>query len=158
MSNEVYGYLEWNHPIDSEKMLTTIQQSTNLGIERITIEELYNFPEKLLPADKDKCLPFIIGDRPGKTNSTYLIDYLDYAPEADIGLPVNGKERLMILLDFLKIMFVHSKCDRFVVAITDSSQIEESKVVSLDKMNAEIMSDFEQCAPPDCVYEIVKET
>ncbi|ELY3624070.1 hypothetical protein SMX14_003318, partial [Cronobacter malonaticus] len=70
-----------------------------IGIAKIKKEELYNFPNELIPTSD--CYAFLISDRPHYPNASYLIDYMDYVPEADIGFPVEGKARLNILLDML---------------------------------------------------------
>ena len=47
-----------------------------------------------------------------------------------------------------------TKSSRFVVAITDSSQVDEVKEVDVDMFASIVAKDFEEFAPPDCVYDI----
>ena len=156
MSNEVYGYLEAVEMSGKTALLAEIQAKTGIGIKQIPLSELYNFPQEILPTNKDRCVSFIVGDRPGKTNTSYLTDYMDYAPEADIGFPIKGRERLSLLLELFTIMIHEFNSSRFVVAITECSQIDEIKSLSLQNFENIIYEDFERCdAPPDCIYEVI---
>lgn len=155
MSNEVYGYLEGKETSNGHMLLQSLQEKTGIGIQSIPVAELYNYPKEMLPSNEEGCVAFIIGDKPGKTNTTYLTDYMDYASDADIGFPCNGKERLKLLIDLFVTMINETCATRFIVAITDSSQIEEVKTVSFDQINSVIFRDFEEHAPPDCLYDIV---
>ncbi len=155
MSNEVYGYFESTQISDPDEFLKLLEESTRIGIKRIPVSELYNYPENMLPRDSGFCVAFIIGDRPGVTNTTYLTDIQDYAPESDIDLPYEGKVRLKLLTNFLVTMIQKVKARRFVVAITDSSQIEETKTVVVGELESVIFADFAERVPPDCLYDVV---
>ena len=155
MSNEVYGYFETSSVTNIDALLHLLQNETGLGIKTIPFSELYNYPQGMLPKNKRRCAAFIIGDKPGKINTTYLTDYMNYAPNADIGFPCNGKERLKILVNLFVSMIQKVDATRLVVAITDSSQIEEVKTVNLENLEPLIYKDFAECAPPDCLYEVI---
>lgn len=156
MSNEVYGYIKSNE-LNSESfvLLDGLQKKTGIGFTEIPSTELYNFPDELMPSEDGSYLSFIVGDRPGKTNATYLIDYVDYALEADIGLPHKGSERLKLLVKSLIIMIEEVCPERFIIALTDSSQIEEVKIVKLSKLLSTIISDCKEYTPPDCIYDVL---
>ncbi len=154
MSNEVYGYIESAAGPEWERVFAIVQDKTGIGIKLIPESELYNFPENLLPKNEVASAAFIIGDIPGKTNTSYLTDYQDYAPEAEIGFPVKAKERLALLIDMFMVTIQETKANRFVVAITDSSQIDDVKSVDIDGFSNLVARDFEEFAPPDCVYDI----
>jgi len=155
MSNEVYGYFEGSEISNKDTLLKSLEEKTGIGIKPIPVSELYNYPEQMIPSDKENCVAFIVGDKPGKTNTSYLTDYMDYAPNADIGFPRKGKARLKLLINFLMTMIDEAKATRFVVAITDSSQIEGVKTVNIAQFESLILSDFEKCAPPDCLYDVI---
>jgi hypothetical protein len=155
MSNEVYGYFEGSEISDMDGLFASLEEKSGIGVKPIPASELYNFPERFVPSDRDNCICFIVGDKPGKTNTTYLTDYVDYAPDADIDFPCEGKARLKLLINFLVTMIKETKTTRFVVAITDSSQIENLKTVNIAQLESAIVSDFEECAPPDCLYDVV---
>ena len=87
MSLDAYGDVEIDSSVDRAKLASQIEQQTGLGFTPIPLNELYNFPEDKLPHHEKEVLCFLIGDRPGKSNATYLIEFLDYDPDADIGLP-----------------------------------------------------------------------
>lgn len=155
MSNEVYGYFEGSEVLDRNMLLKSLEEKTGLGVKPIPLGELYNYPTDMLPSDVEDCTAFIIGDKPGKSNATYLIDYIDYAPGADIGFPVEGRARLNLFINFLFTMIEEVKAKRFVVAITDSSQIEEVKTVNIAQLRSVITNDFAECDPPNCLYNVV---
>lgn len=157
MSKEIYGYLENPEISDGEFFLKSIEEKTGLGVSPMPVTELYNYPRSMLPLDADKSIGFIIGDKPGKINATYLIDCNDFAPHADIGLPLESKARLKLLTHLLVFMFEESKAARFMVAITDSSQIAEVKIVDIKQLEALIVADFQAFSPPDCLYSVIAE-
>lgn len=154
MSNEVYGYIESGAVSEWEKAFEIVQVNTGIGIKIIPESELYNFPENLLPKKEAQSAAFVIGDTPGKTNTTYLTDYQDYAPESEIGFPVNAEERLALLIDMFMVTIQETQANRFVVAITDSSQIDDVKNVDIEEFANLVARDFEEFSPPGCVYDI----
>ena len=156
MSNEVYGYLEVSEMADKTELLAKLQDKTGLGVKEIPFSKLYNFPQSILPANENRYLAFIIGDRPDKENTSYLTDYMDYAPEANIGLPIKGKERLFLLIKLFTTMIHEFDSCRFVVAITECSQVEKIKIIKIQDLESVLYDDFELYeAPPDCIYDIM---
>ncbi|MCT8345200.1 MULTISPECIES: hypothetical protein [Photorhabdus] len=155
MSNDVRGYFELSDKNMVNELIHICEKKYDLGIEQISRETLYNFPEDFIPKHEENYFSFVIGDSPGETISSYLIDYIDYAPEADIGFPVNGKERLDILLSFLSDAVEISKVTKLVIALTDCNQIEITRRIHVSEIYEVIHSDFEKYqSPPDTLYEI----
>ncbi|MGG7448524.1 hypothetical protein ACQ3G7_20920 [Kosakonia oryzendophytica] len=153
MSNDVCGYISPSLDLEGENNLDRYKKNQKIGIIEIGKEQLYNFPVGFLPMDG--CYAFLIGDRPDYPNATYLIDYLDYAPEADIGFPLSGKERLNILLDVLRDIFIITNAKKMVIALTDGNQIEHTRKIKFSELYDVIHADFElHEAPPDTLYEI----
>ncbi|EBR8158331.1 hypothetical protein NIP80_004763 [Salmonella enterica] len=153
MSNDVCGYIEPLLSKDAKNNLYSYVNNQNIGIASIQRNQLYNFPVNLLP-DEGSWI-FLISDKPGYPNASYLIDYLDYAAEADIGFPHKGKDRLNLLLDVLAKIFMITNAKKMVVALTECNQIEKIKKIKLSEMYNVIHSDFEEYqAPPDTLYEI----
>ncbi|AKJ42458.1 hypothetical protein [Pragia fontium] len=154
MSNDVCGYIE---PIlDQDKIdeLTKFIKHSKLGIQKISKNELYNYPDNLIPTDK--IFNFLIGDVPGYPNATYLIDYDQYAPNTDIGFPADPKERLDILINTLIDMIKLTNATKMVVSMTECNQIETIKRIRFSEMRDVIHADFEAYqAPPDTLYEII---
>ena len=127
-----------------------------LGIERIPKNELYNYPDYLIP--NGNVFSFIIGDVPGYPDATYLTDYGEYAPDADIGFPTNPKERLDILINTLIDMIKITHASKMVVSINECDQIETIKKIKFAEMRDVIHADFAKYqAPPDTLYEIICE-
>ncbi len=155
MSNEVYGYIESSEAIDWNRFFLNIQSKMGIGIQQMPKSELYNFPEDMLPSKDSFFLPFIMGDKPGKKNTTYLTDVQDYSSKAFIGLPNAGKDRLNILIDVFLLMSEERSVERLVVAITDSSQIEEVKKLNIKSLPNQIYEDFEMQLTPDCIYDVI---
>ena len=157
MSNEAYGYLEFSNYRPHEKLIESFQRATGLGLTSIPVSELHNFPENLLPKNQNHAFCFIIGDRPGSLNATYLMDYLDYAPEAKIDLPKQGRERVNLLVKALTFLTEEAKPEGFLIALTDSSQIEEIKTVDISELFEIITGDFEEdSGPPNCLYHVIE--
>lgn len=156
MSNDVRGYIELLDRANLTLSINTIEQKHDVGIGAITVDELYNFPSSTLPNSNKINFIFVIGDDNKYYNASYLIDYLDYAPEADIGFPVGAKDRLNILLDTLADMLKMANVQKMVVALTDCNQIETIKRINFSEMRDVIHADFEAYqAPPDTLYEII---
>ena len=156
MSNEVYGYVKSPNITDTADFFKKNEESLGIGIQEISIEELYNFPEGMLPKANDKFFAFIVGDRPGKTNASYLTDYMDYSNEADIGLPRLGVERLNLLVEFFESVISRLSPDGFAVAITESNQVDFVKEVYAAELRTEIYKDFEFFqGSPDCIYSFL---
>lgn len=154
MSSEVYGYVVSSEVFDWKECFFSIEKKTGIGIAQIDKSQLYNFCEDILPNESLSFMAFIIGDKPGKKNTTYLTDYQDYSIEANIGLPLGKKQRLNLLIDMFMTVIKDTKASRFVVAINDSSQVDEVKKVNLEELAVVIKKDFEELGLPDCIYDV----
>lgn len=154
MSNDVCGYIFSSLIRERKEILEEYISSREIGISKITGEQLHNFPTEFVPSDD--VFIFLIGDRPGYPNATYLIDYDEYDPEtSDIGFPPGAKDRLNILLDTLADMFRITNAQKMVVALTECNQIETIKKIKISELYDVIHADFEEYqAPPDTLYEI----
>lgn len=155
MSNEVYGYCNYTKEVDLSNIAKMIESHTGIGVVPIPINQLFNFPLHMLPQNEVYIFSFCLGDFPGKVNATYLIDYLNYAPEAKIGLPLNGAERLALLASCIRTIINLLGANNFKIALTDSSQIEEIKSVSVSDFLPLIITDSNECAPPNCLYDLI---
>lgn len=154
MSNDVCGYIEPILSPDKINKLTRFIKHSQLGIQKISRNELYNYPDNLLPVNH--MFIFLIGDGPGYPNATYLIDYDQYAPDTDIGFPADPKERLDILINTLIDMIKLTNATKMVVSMTECNQIETIKKINFSEMREVIHADFEAYqAPPDTLYEII---
>lgn len=158
MSNDARGFITIHNTNIVSEITNVCEKVFDIGIEEISINELYNFPQNFLPTPcKDRnYFTFALGDSPQEVGVSYLIDYINYAPEADIGFPTNGKERLGILLDVISEIFKISQTQKMVIALTDCNQIEKIKKINFIEMRDVIHADFEEYqAPPDTLYEII---
>lgn len=155
MSNDVRGYIELSNGVDVTPLKTFIEKKYDIGIGPINSDELYNFPPTALPDSNKINFIFAIGDDNEYYNASYLIDYMDYAPEADIGFPTKAKDRLNILLDTLVDLIKITHATKMMVALTECNQIETIKKIKLSELYDVIHADFEEYqAPPDTLYEI----
>ena len=154
MSNEVYGIIQMKSaPVQKTRLFKKSIKDFGISIHEIDHTELYNFPERHAGLSKNE-LAFAITDRAGSRNATYLIDYIDYVEGAEIGLPLKGKERLNILINLINSLFNSFSIEQLLIAITDSSQIEEVKEIDLSNMKDVFYDDFEEMAPPCILYSI----
>lgn len=155
MSNDVRGYIYYLGEEDLTSLIDFIEKKYNIGIKNIGINELYNFPDIMLP-NKQKQFIFVIGDDNEYFNASFLIDYIDYAPEADIGFPNIAEDRLNILFNVMSEIIKITNASKMVISLTDSCEIETIKKINFSEMREIIHSDFEAYqAPPDTLYEII---
>ena len=155
MSNEVYGYLEFPRKNKDLNFEGVVHDNTKLGAFTIDTSELFNFPESTLPSNEGNVWCFLLGDKQGKRNATYLLDDLDYEPNADIGFPVEATKRFSILANSITTIIKLTEPEKFFIALTDSSQIEELKRVPLSHLYSTIVSDCLESSPPDFLYEVM---
>jgi hypothetical protein len=156
MSNDVRGYVSYSDEKDLISLVVSIEQKYNIGLKSIEVNKLYNFPSSTLPSNDRRTFFFVIGDDNQYYNASFLIDYIDYAPEADIGLPVISKDRLNILLDVMSEIINNTNASKMVIALTDSCEIETIKKIKFSEMREVIHADFAAYqAPPDTLYEII---
>lgn len=110
----------------------------------------------MLPNTKQKQFIFVIGDDNEYFNASFLIDYIDYAPEADIGFPNIAEDRLNILFNVMSEIIKITNASKMVISLTDSCEIETLKKINFSEMREIIHADFEAYqAPPDTLYEII---
>lgn len=158
MSNDIRGYINYLGVINLTSLIIFLERKYNIGIKEIEEDKLYNFPSSVLPSNERQKFIFIIGDDNEYYCPSFLIDYLDYAPEADIGFPVKGKDRLNIVLDVMSELIETTKASKIVIALTDSCEIETIKKINFAEMRDVIHADFAKYqAPPDTLYEIICE-
>ena len=156
MSNDVRGYIYFLGEENLTSLIDFIKKKYNIGIKSIGINELYNFPDSMLPNTKQKQFIFVIGDDNEYFNASFLIDYIDYAPEADIGFPNIAEDRLNILFNVMSEIIKITNASKMVISLTDSCEIETIKKINFSEMREIIHSDFEAYqAPPDTLYEII---
>ncbi|OCG22467.1 hypothetical protein A9G11_07205 [Gilliamella sp. wkB108] len=156
MSNDVRGYINYSGEKNLTPLISFIEQKYNIGIKKIEINELYNFPDSMLPKSKENKFIFIIGDDNEYYNASFLIDYINYAPESDIGFPIMAKDRLNILFDVMSEIINITNVSKLVITLTDSCEIENIKKIKYAEMREVIYADFETYqAPPDTLYEVI---
>lgn len=156
MSNDVRGYINYLGEENLTSLIDSIEKKYNIGIKNIGINELYNFPDSMLPNTKQKQFIFVIGDDNEYFNASFLIDYIDYAPEADIGFPNIAEDRLNILFNVMSEIIKITNASKMVISLTDSCEIESIKKINFSEMREIIHADFEAYqAPPDTLYEII---
>lgn len=156
MSNDVRGYIYFLGEENLTSLIDFIEKKYNIGIKSIGINELYNFPDSMLPNTKQKQFIFVIGDDNEYFNASFLIDYIDYAPEADIGFPNIAEDRLNILFNVMSEIIKITNASKMVISLTDSCEIETLKKINFSEMREIIHADFEAYqAPPDTLYEII---
>lgn len=158
MSNFVYGYVKTVAPdIQLVEKMKNIAKEHLIGIRPINVGELYGFPEELKPSESEESIYcFDITDGPEKGSAEYLIDFVDYAEEANFELPKKGLERLAILLEVIKDIISLENTEKVVVAMTESNEIESTLRVRLGKIADAIVNDFVEYAPPNKIYVVEK--
>ena len=97
---------------------------------------------------------FMVTDRPGSRNASYLIDFENYAPEAQIGLPTDGAERIQLLVAAIESIFTVHGANRVCIAVTDSSEIDSVQHTLCQDLRDVLINDFREMAPPCRLYDI----
>lgn len=156
MTNSVYGFIESRCIPDFEVFFNSLEKEKGLGIKPMEKNLLYGFPVEILNRFNNNCSTFIIADNPTKNYIAYLTSPYDFAPDAEIGLPVELNDRLMLLADFFKHMIDKAKASQLVFAMVDlSCVIEESKIIKLEQLKDELIKDFSLCNnQPNCLYDL----
>lgn len=133
MSDDICGCVEIAKNKTFIEQASRIEKKYDIGITKIDKKYLCNYPVEFLP--QGNYFAFSISETHGYVVSSYFLDPLDYAPEADIGLPIKADERL---------------------ALCDSSQIEHIKSIKFSELSAVIYRDVkESYGPPNILYQII---
>ena len=157
MSKEAFGYVYPLPDKDKYEALMSYVGHLGVGFSRMEKNELYNVPESFME-EKD-ILPFIIGDRPGYHNTTYLMDcYYHYDPiSSTIKFPADPRCRLKLFLDIIVNVFTLLDCQKMIIILTDGGQVESIKKIKVSEVIKIIGEDFMRYqGPPDILYEIKK--
>lgn len=154
MNNYIVGYLAGIRCSNSKSILDDIATSHGIGLKEILPGQLFQFPDEYLPNNRENNFIFSMSDSPDREEADYLIDYLDYAPEMQSKYPSQGRERLLILIKILQEMMINTKCSNLVISLTDSGYIYSHKNVKFSELSEVLLSDFEEEAPPDRLYNI----
>ena len=103
--------------------------------------------------DRGDVLAFSIDDGPDGPGAMYLLDLLDYAPEADIGgLPLGGRDRLMLLAGLVEELVTLDAVISCQVALTDCGEIERIVPAEIKSFRSVLAKDFAEYAPPNVLY------
>lgn len=156
MSNTIPGFAEFAQQpdISQQELVSRLENSSGLGVSLMDPSELYNFPDSHLPSES--ALVFLISDYPRSKNATYLIDGLDFAPEADIDLPLRSRERLELILLLIESLFENYDVSRLCIAFSDMGQIEAVIKTRQADLRKTILEDCESNIMPPCsIYDIM---
>lgn len=142
MSNDVYGYVEPR----------STGVTSAIGLLLLRSDEVYGLPENLAPRDCFTC--FRITDRPGASTASYLADMVDYALDAEIGMPNTGLARLKLVVDWIREVVCSTDVAAMVIVASDDNEVEEAVDLDLKDVRSRLESDFVEYAPPNRAYII----
>ena len=155
MTNLVYGFLEVKNAVDRSEFYNLIQSKVSIGFEQIKAYQLIGFPEHFFYEYNENCLCFILGDKPGKRSVPNLLNFMDFADDAMVDYPKKATDQVNFLTQSLQIIVSSIETKRFVVALTDSCEIEETKIIGLQSLSKEILSDVKSFqGPPGIIHDI----
>lgn len=154
MSFEAIGWCSPPPSIDKNSLGERLEAESGLGFRLLDVDDLRGLPPEARASAESSPLRFAVTDRPGSNQAQYLLDFLDYAPEAEIGLPRAGVDRVRQLVAFLERLFVLAELDHLQVALLDSGSLEATRTVRLADLEACLLEDFARCAPPCCLYSL----
>ena len=152
MSNEIYGFADLPLRHDLLIVMNALKELTPLGVFTVSENDLIGFPSELRP--NINSLVFAIGDSPESMNAEYILDYQDYDPQSVIRLPINADERLSLLTKILFFLFADMKCERIVICLTESNQVDSVKHLNASQMLQIFKEDCSIESPPCMIYVI----
>lgn len=160
MTNHIYGFVQPREQAESSQLLLSLSEidsQTMLGFFIENLSDLYGFPEAIKQDAKDtNSVVFYIGDNKERKEATYLIDGLDYAPEARITLPKKSNDRIELLVSFiLRIAHVET-VKRVFVAMTENNEIDSVIKVNWENFHNLLLGDCKVAGPPNILYIIGK--
>ena len=157
MSNEIYGFAEFsNQPAMSyPDLVSSLEHASGLGVALIPGQELYHFPPDCQP--DEEAMIFRISDGPGIKNAEILISGLDFAPEANIDLPLQSRDRMELLIHCLELFFSEFNVSRLCIAPVQCNEIDEIVRTSVADLRTTILEQFEILFPPTCIFDIKAE-
>ena len=158
MSNDIVGVLYVRSDSTSAvDLLNSVAAESVLGVTVVAVDEAQS---RLVPhpvAVHTGSAGFIVADRKGGSNASYLIDGTDYVSDAKIGLPLRSSDRLQLLFDLLSGILASPALAQVSIALMDCGQIEEVKATTPSAMEETIRHDMLEYSPPDTLYIIVPE-
>lgn len=153
MSNDVVGYAVLSRPElvsgwweDASACARTL----GIGLRRVGPGDLYGIRPDA--ADESRGLCFRVTDGPEKENASYLVDCVDYSPDAVIGLPLKGEVRLGLLLGWGKAMLRRVGVESFSLVLTDSNILEGVRRADPVAVWDLLVRDCEDYCPPNMAY------
>jgi hypothetical protein len=147
-----YGYLQAQVDVNELRgRIRALDASGGPVVLEEPVATLHNFPPDLIPED-GSAVCFSIYDGPGRRGADYLLSDLDFAPEADIGLPTQAVQRLKLLTGLLSRLLAIPGVRRLAVALTDFDEIERVTVVSAQELARTIAEDCSSYSPPNVLY------
>lgn len=155
VTNFIYGFADFATELDETDLRQSLGENTPLGVFSERKDQLHGFPPELSPSDQ--AFLFAIGDSTRWPVATYLLDYQDYDPAADIGLPISAYARLALLVTLLTRMFDDFGAIRVVVLLTLCSEVDEIKHISVKELSQTFHADCEIESPPCLLYVIHRE-
>jgi len=154
MSTVLYGYIETESDADRPYLLRRMAHSVVAEISERSLSELYNWPFEWQP--KENAFGFTVYDSKNKRSAEYLVDYVDYAPEAAIGLPTEKDARLRVFTNAIRDLLASKGVTRLLVAVTDCNQIEDSIEIHIDEFFDVLQRNLIENQPPNRLYIITR--
>jgi hypothetical protein len=147
-----YGYLQAQVDVSELRVrIRVLDASAGPVVVEEPVDTLHNFPPDLMPQD-GSAVCFSIYDGPGRRGAQYLLNGLDFAPDADIGLPTQAVQRLKLLTCLLNHLLAIPGVRRLAIALTDFDEIERVTVLSAGELERTIVEDCASYSPPNVLY------
>jgi hypothetical protein len=147
-----YGYLQAKVDVSELRVrIRALDASAGPVVVEEPVDTLHNFPPDLMPQD-GSAVCFSIYDGPGRRGAQYLLNGLDFAPDADIGLPTQAVQRLKLLTCLLNHLLAIPGVRRLAIALTDFDEIERVTVLSAGELERTIVEDCASYSPPNVLY------
>lgn len=154
MSCFIYGYFQCSIVKDYGPIMAAVE-NLGLGVAFGNDLGLENFQKNYLPDTGCPHLKFEIGSRVGSNDATMLLWSEDLDPNHSMGvLPYKLEDRVRLLNQALQRIIEYFGANKFVVALTDSCQIESVVSCNFLRVENQFLIDCKEKWPPNRLYFI----
>lgn len=152
MSCFIYGYFQCAALKDLDVIIEAVEH-IGLGIEIGNELGLENFPDSYLPSIDSLTLRFEIGSKVGSNDATMLLWDDDLDPNHSIGvLPYKFEDRIRLLIKAIDRVVEYFDVNKFIIAITDSCQIESIVNCNFSDLKKTIFLSCADMCPPNRLF------
>ena len=136
-----------------DRVKNIVEEGVGIGVN--LDEELYvNYKEEARRVDDSGMVHFGLTDRPGAEMAVCLIDGMDYADGAEIGLPLRSSERILRVALALMVFVSECKPGVFYLFLSQGDECDDVISLTLSELIRELTGTFDESSR--LMYSIVE--